>query len=128
MKKIFASLLFLSLILTVPTTTLFAEGDAAKAAAAGLKKAESKFVCMINNQVMDREQIPVEIDGKIYYGCCAMCKERLAKDLDSRKAVDPISGKDVDKATAVIGADARGDVHYFENEKNLEAYNAKLKG
>lgn len=128
MKKIFASVLFLSLILAVPTTPLFAQGDAAKAAAAGLKKVESKFVCMINNQEMDREQIPVEVDGKTYYGCCAMCKERLAKDADSRKAVDPVSGKEVDKAKAVIGADARGDVFYFENEKNLEAYNAKLKG
>ena len=128
MKKIFASVLFLSLILAVPTTTLFAQGDAAKAAAAGLKKVESKFVCMINNQEMDREQIPVEVDGKTYFGCCAMCKERLAKDADSRKAVDPVSGKEVDKAKAVIGADARGDVFYFENEKNLEAYNAKLKG
>lgn len=128
MKKIFASVLFLSLILAVPTTTLFAEGDTAKAAAAGLKKVESKFVCMINNQEMDREQIPVEVDGKTYFGCCAMCKERLAKDADSRKAVDPVSGKEVDKAKAVIGADARGDVFYFENEKNLEAYNAKLKG
>lgn len=128
MKKIFASVLFLSLILAVPTTPLFAQGDAAKAAVVGLKKVESKFVCMINNQEMDREQIPVEVDGKTYYGCCAMCKERLAKDADSRKAVDPVSGKEVDKAKAVIGADARGDVFYFENEKNLEAYNAKLKG
>ncbi len=49
-----------------------------------------------------------------------MCKERLAKDADSRKAVDPCSNKEVDKAKAVIGADAEGNVQYFENEENLE--------
>jgi YHS domain-containing protein len=57
-----------------------------------------------------------------------MCKERLAKDETSRMAVDPVSMKEVDKATAVIGADAEGNVQYFENEKNLEAFNAKAKG
>ena len=83
---------------------------------------------MINNQVFDKDQIPVEVDGKTYFGCCAMCKERLAKDADSRKAIDPVSMKEVDKATAVIGADAEGMVQYFENEKNLEEYNKGKKG
>ncbi len=91
----------------------------------GLKKVETKFVCMINNQVFDKEQIPVEVAGLTYYGCCAMCKERLAKDPESRKAVDPVSGKEVDKAKAIIGADAEGSVQYFENEANLATYNAK---
>lgn len=129
MKKTFAPIFVLALValsLVLPTAAL-AEGAAAQAAA-GLKKVESKFVCMINNQQMDKEQIPVDVDGKTYYGCCAMCKERLAKDPDSRKAVDPVSGKEVDKAKAVIGADARGDVWYFENDKNLETYNTKPKG
>lgn len=99
--------------------------ESQKAKFAGLKKVESKKVCMINNQVFDKDQIPVEVEGKTYFGCCAMCKERLAKDAESRKAVDPVSLKEVDKASAVIGADAEGNVHYFENEKNLEAFNAK---
>ncbi len=99
-----------------------------KAAYAGLKKVASIKVCMINNQVFDKDQIPVEVEGKTYYGCCAMCKERLAKDEASRKAVDPVSMKEVDKATAVIGADAEGMVQYFENEKNLEEYNKSKKG
>jgi YHS domain-containing protein len=98
---------------------------AQKSAVAGLKKVETKYVCMINNQVFDKEQIAVEVDGKTYYGCCAMCKERLAKDAESRKAVDPVSMKEVDKAKAVIGADAEGNVHYFENEENLKAFDPK---
>ena len=87
-------------------------------------RVESKMVCMINNASMPKEQIPVDVEGKRYYGCCAMCKERLEKDPSSRAAVDPVSGKPVDKATAVIGALPDGKVMYFENEKNLAAYNA----
>jgi YHS domain-containing protein len=37
-------------------------------------------------------------------------------------SVDPVSGNKVDKAEAVIGADADGRVYYFENAKNLKSY------
>ena len=46
---------------------------------AELKRVETKKVCMVNNQVFEKDQIPVAVDGKTYYGCCEMCKERLAK-------------------------------------------------
>jgi YHS domain-containing protein len=72
---------------------------------------------------MNKEQIPVVVDGKTYYGCCEMCKKALASDASKRAAVDPVSGKKVDKAAAVIGADADGNVKYFESEKNLQKYN-----
>ncbi|HEY7697741.1 MAG TPA: hypothetical protein VIE88_04955, partial [Vicinamibacteria bacterium] len=54
---------------------------------------------------------------------CQMCKERLTNDRSVRVAIDPVSGKEVDKATAVIGADSQDRVFYFENEKNLEKFN-----
>lgn len=85
---------------------------------------ESKNVCMINDRSMANEQIPVEVDGKTYFGCCPMCKERLVKDEASRFAVDPVSGKKVDKAKAVIGALPGAKVLYFESKENLERYNA----
>ena len=85
---------------------------------------ESKNVCMINDRSMANEQIPVEVDGKTYFGCCPMCKERLVKDEASRFAVDPVSGKKVDKAKAVIGALPGAKVLYFESKENLEKYNA----
>lgn len=69
-----------------------------------LKKVPTKKVCMINNQVFEKDQIPVAVQGKTYYGCCEMCKERLAKDAEARTATDPVTGKKVDKATAVIAA------------------------
>ena len=87
-----------------------------------LKRVETKKVCMVNNQVFDKDQIPVTVEGKTYYGCCEMCKERLTKDAAARTAVDPVTGKPVDKATAVIAAQPDGTVLYFESEKTLEQY------
>ena len=42
--------------------------------------------------------------------------------------MDPISGRLVDKAVAVIGVLPSGTVVYFETEQNLLAYRAKLTG
>lgn len=87
-----------------------------------LKRVETKKVCMINNQIFEKDQIPVQVEGRTYYGCCEMCKERLAKDAAARTAVDPVSGKEVDKAKAVIAAKPDGTVLYFESEENMEKY------
>lgn len=77
---------------------------------------------MVNNQFMGRAQIPVEVEGRTYFGCCEMCKARLAQDRSARTAVDPFSGREVDKAGAVIAKDASGKVLYFESEANLTSY------
>lgn len=83
---------------------------------------DSKYVCMINNQSFAKEQIPVEIEGKTYYGCCQSCEAKLKSDPSSRTAVDPVSDNEVDKATAIIGAAPDGTVYYFESEENLKAF------
>ena len=90
--------------------------------AAAVTRVEPSLVCMVNNQFMGKAQIPVEVEGKTYFGCCDMCKTRLAKDPESRAAVDPVSGAKVDKAAAVIGREPSGAVVYFENEANLQRY------
>lgn len=92
-----------------------------------LTKVETKTVCMINEHAMGKDQIPVEVDGKTYYGCCEMCKKALAADASKRVALDPVSGKEVDKATAVIAAQEDGRVFYFENEENLAKWNERVK-
>ncbi len=99
-----------------------AEKTPAEQPAETLRRAETKKVCMVNDQLFERDQIPVEVGGKTYYGCCAMCKERLAKDAAARTGVDPVTGKKVDKATAVIGARADGSVVYFESEETFAKY------
>jgi YHS domain-containing protein len=79
-------------------------------------------VCMVNNQFMGRAQIPVVVEGKTYFGCCEMCKGRLAKDATARVAKDPVSGNAVDKSSAVIAKREDGQVLYFENAQNLERF------
>jgi hypothetical protein len=40
----------------------------------GLTKVDPKKICMLTNKLFDKEQIPVPIKGRTYYGCCKMCK------------------------------------------------------
>ena len=115
-------LLLLSLVLAL---SVFA-GDDVKPSGK-LTKVEPKTVCMINEHAMGKDQIPVEVDGKTYYGCCDMCKKALATDASKREAVDPVSGKKVDKATAVIASQEDGRVFYFESDETLAKYNAQFK-
>lgn len=96
------------------------------AAAAGpATRVETKKVCMVNDALFEKDQIPVEVEGKTYYGCCQMCKARLTEDAAVRSAVDPVSGATVDKATAVPAALADGSVLYFESAETLAEYNRK---
>lgn len=97
------------------------------AAEGPVKRVEEKQkICMVTNKAFDKPQIPVVVDGKTYYGCCEMCKGVLTNDASQRMAVDPVSKKKVDKSEAVIGVAANGGVIYFENEKDLKAYNKKF--
>ena len=79
-------------------------------------------VCMVNDQFMGKPQIPIAVEGRTYYGCCAMCKDRLGKDPAARLARDPVTGQEVDKSTALIIQDSSGKVLYFANEDTLRRY------
>ena len=115
------------LVTTLALAALLLVAWAPEVSAAGettpvLKRVEAKKVCMVNNAVFEKDQIPIAVEGKTYYGCCDMCKERLAKDAEARTGVDPVTGKKVDKATAVIAALADGTVLYFESEETFKKY------
>ena len=112
--------LLLTLVLALFTLPAFAQGSGD--ATTALTPIKSEYVCMVNNAAFDKPQIPVEVNRKTYYGCCPMCKERLAKDASARTATDPVSGKSVDKAEAIIGKAPDGSVYYFENEGNMKQY------
>ena len=113
---------FVLVLVALVAGLAFAQNERKEDAKPALKRVEAKKVCMVNNQVFEKDQIPVEVKGRMYYGCCEMCKQRLALDKSSREAVDPVTGKTVDKATAVIGALEDGSVLYFENEETLAKY------
>lgn len=94
-------------------------------AAEVLKKVENEKVCMVTDMHFGKKQIPVIQNGKTYYGCCENCKETLAKEVKARTAIDPVSGKSVDKATAYIVAREDNSVLYFENEKTFKQFSSK---
>lgn len=94
--------------------------------AAPLTVVDSEYVCMVNDASYDRPQVEVEVDGKTYFGCCEMCKARLEQHEQLRVAIDPVTGNEVDKAEAVIAADAYNRVFYFESEETLNKANRKL--
>lgn len=83
---------------------------------------DASQVCMINDQFMGKPQIPVVVEGRTYYGCCAMCKDKLTQQPASRLARDPVTGQEVDKARAVIIQDTSGKVMYFASEDTLRRY------
>lgn len=93
---------------------------------AGMSRvADVSQVCMVNDQFMGRPQIPVDVEGRTYFGCCAMCKDKLTLQPETRTARDPVTGQEVDKAKAVIVQDAQGKVLYFASEDTLRKFAAK---
>ncbi|NIF04351.1 hypothetical protein F3J23_02760 [Chryseobacterium sp. Tr-659] len=90
------------------------------------EKVPNEMVCMVNNAYMGKKQIEVPHNGKMYYGCCEMCVERIPKDKSSREAIDPFSGKTVDKADAyIVMISDEGEVAYFENEESYQKFLAQ---
>src|SRR5262245_20885764 len=84
--------------------------------------ADSSQVCMFNDEYMGAPQVPVVVNARTYSGCCPGCNERLEKDPAARTAMDPVSRRPVDKATAVLGKTDKGAIVYFENEQNLRVF------
>lgn len=114
---------FILLMLATAASSI-AEDGSNQQSSTSLTEVDSKYVCMVNDQLFVKEQIPVEYEGKTYYGCCEMCKEKIKSNPASRESVDPVSGEKVDKAESVIGAAPDGSVYYFESEDNLQKFNA----
>ncbi|GJM15079.1 MAG: hypothetical protein DHS20C13_04060 [Thermodesulfobacteriota bacterium] len=123
-KSLFTKVLILNLFALIVLISFSSQSyaDNSKQQSSALSEVDSKYVCMITDQEFAREQIPVEVEGKTYYGCCEMCKAKIKNNPQSRLATDPVSGNNVDKAEAVIGAAPDGKVFYFESEENLSQY------
>ena len=85
----------------------------------------NELVCMVNDAYMGKPQIPVQVNGKTYYGCCQMCVTKLNEEENARMATDPSSGQVVDKTEAyIVLLNNKGDVAYFDSEAS---YNANIK-
>lgn len=76
---------------------------------------------------MGKKQFEVQFEGKTYYGCCENCKQRIPNETTARVAIDPMTGKGVDKATAVIAITGDNDeVMYFESKESFAKYKSKI--
>jgi YHS domain-containing protein len=92
----------------------------ALAASGNVDKRE--YVCMMQDMVLGKPGIPIQFEGKTYYGCCEMCKERIKNEPQKyTKAVDPVSGKSVDKASSFIYG-LEGSAYYFASDANRKAF------
>ena len=81
-------------------------------------------VCMMNNKFFGKEQIPVQVGDKTYYGCCEGCKTTLRENPSARASKDPYTGEDVDKADAYIvkRSGESDEVLYFKSEETYESF------
>ncbi|WP_339757757.1 hypothetical protein [uncultured Winogradskyella sp.] len=81
-------------------------------------------VCMVNDKFMGIDQIAIDVNGILYYGCCENCVEKLQKNLDDvRFGSNPLNTKKVDKALAVIVQDKNsGDVFYFASKEDANTF------
>lgn len=83
------------------------------------------LVCMVNNAYMGKKQYPVQFGEKLYYGCCEMCVKTIQNERQVRVALDPQTGKEVDKSLAFIAlkpGSVSGEVLYFESESSYREY------
>jgi YHS domain-containing protein len=105
----------------VQESTAFETNQGAMANDAKLK---SSLVCFVNNKFMGIDQIPVEVEGKTYYGCCPDCVKKIKNMREVRYALDPLTGKEVDKALAyiVLSPNGNNDILYFESEQSYKKY------
>lgn len=99
---------------------------AAEVSANGLWRiGERSAVCMLSNRYLgERADVPIEVEGKTYRGCCANCAARLGSLAEARMAKDPVTGHAVDKGSAVLARDANNRLYYFESEATFASYKA----
>ena len=61
-----------------PPSSSEAAAAAAPALPAGMARVtDHSEVCMVNDMYMGRPQIPVQVEGRTYFGCCPDCKMKL---------------------------------------------------
>lgn len=126
MKKIIAFILLVLVSIAAPAFATQA-APVKEAPAHSLQSLKHSDVCMVQNRHGIMKMIPVEIDGKMYYGCCAGCVGKLKFSPAVRFSKDPVTGKEVDKAKAFIIGNRDGTVTYFESKETAEKFSASRK-
>ena len=104
--------------------------DETMASAQNYEIVPNEKVCMVNDRFMGVDQIPIDVNGIMYYGCCENCVEKLQKNLeDVRFGSNPLNDTKVDKASAIIVQDkSSGSVFYFASIVDAQSFINKNKG
>jgi YHS domain-containing protein len=112
-----------------PTAEASKMTEKAASSAQNYEIVPNEKVCMVNDRFIGVQQIAIEANGTIYYGCCENCIEKLQKNLeDVRFGSNPVNETKVDKAFAVIVRDKRsGSVFYFASKEDAQAFLNKNK-
>lgn len=87
-------------------------------------------VCMVDDVYQgDFKTVSVILSRKLYYGCDFKAINDLSNDQNLRVARDPVSKREVDKASAIIAIHPNrdGTVLYFESEETYHKYLSTLK-
>ncbi len=87
-----------------------------------LTKVDANRVNMATNRLADSELKAVTISGKTYFVAGDAYKEMLLNNPSVRFSRDPLTNRRVDKADAVVFADASGKVFYFESENTMKDF------
>lgn len=112
-------------VLFIPLTWVVLAASA-HAADLTIEEPQRSRVCMMQDTIMAVPAIPLVRDGKTYYGCCEMCKAKIAAEpARYTLARDPLSGKVVDKAVASL-LSVNGRVLYFESDVTRARFRESL--
>jgi len=117
MMKISALFVVIAAVFAAYSYSAAGASDQAK-----VKHVETSQVCMVNDTFMSKTQIPVKVEGRTYYGCCQGCVGRLKGDRSVRFSNDPVTGREVDKASAYIVAQPDNTVLYFESTESAKRF------
>ncbi len=82
-------------------------------------------ICMVDDIYQgDYPTLAVLLSANTYYGCDAKAIHELSSKQDVRFAIDPVTKRKVDKASAVIGLNPKrdGKVLYFESKTTFTQY------
>ncbi len=87
-----------------------------------LLRVDPTQACMSGDAYTPSKLLSVNIEGNTYYYCNEESSSRFTEDASVRYSIDPISKKQVNKATAIIGRTRRGKLYYFESEEHLAEF------
>jgi YHS domain-containing protein len=83
------------------------------------------IICMVRGDIKSKGSLPIQIEGRTYYGCCEKCLTKLEQNIDNiQYAVDPVSGQTFSKADAIVRQDPQDHkrVLFFKSDETYDQY------